>query len=505
MGLAASQARLLFITRRQADVEMGMMRNSNAQLSLSREQSNVNSQYNMMKAATKLEFQSNEITYDNLMGDAAVTLGSLNMLTDSSGAVVLNDKLADIAKSTMNTSTNPIGKGASVDQQKAFVAGASKLGLPEVEKLWDSSPKPSSSNSLWNALSQDQIKTFTRLYGKNEFGPKEAVSMDALTTTNKLGNSWGNSFVSLVSNVPLSGTECKENGLSEIKSDINTNIESLGAAAKESLKNDKKVGNKYNSSIDSSVSAMKTAWATIKQGKTSNSGSTAKKRAKNIAESNYCIGSCKNYNLFSSDDMYYAYDKKLLKEHFVASLEIHLGSAMSTVGEGNNKVYVLKPAGEYNEKGYTKTEYENLLKVFCQKYGITLSSTDSSNTDAKDKEKVSFYKAIAETIAAKGFVAPGDDKLTSENIQQQLVNGTYTINGQKASNVSGFKEVSDEKAEKEAEDWKQEQLSKINVKEKQLNVELTQLNSEYSALTTEYNSAKALIDKNIQRSFSMFQ
>ena len=55
MGLAASQARLLFITSRQNDVSAQMQRVSNQNMILARDEDEVSEKYNRMLSATKLE------------------------------------------------------------------------------------------------------------------------------------------------------------------------------------------------------------------------------------------------------------------------------------------------------------------------------------------------------------------------------------------------------------------------------------------------------------------
>jgi len=91
MGLAASQGRLLMLTARKDDVEGDLMRVANKRLELSRDSENISQEYNDALNATKL-------TYNNGAQDVDVSFGMLPsvqcMLTDTSGAVVLDDALA---------------------------------------------------------------------------------------------------------------------------------------------------------------------------------------------------------------------------------------------------------------------------------------------------------------------------------------------------------------------------------------------------------------------------
>ena len=76
MGLAASQARLLFITSRQNDVSAQMQRVSNQNMILARDEDEVSEKYNRMLSATKLEtVDGAELSYENLMGAAGAAAG----------------------------------------------------------------------------------------------------------------------------------------------------------------------------------------------------------------------------------------------------------------------------------------------------------------------------------------------------------------------------------------------------------------------------------------------
>ena len=99
MGLAASQARLLFITSRQNDVSAQMQRISNQNMILARDEDEVSTKYNKMLSATTLQAADGvDISYDSLMGAAGAANGltSANVLLNSAGKVALS--ASDIAK-----------------------------------------------------------------------------------------------------------------------------------------------------------------------------------------------------------------------------------------------------------------------------------------------------------------------------------------------------------------------------------------------------------------------
>ena len=96
MGLAASQARLLFITSRQNDVSAQMQRISNQNMILARDEDEVSEKYNRMLSGTTLEVADGvNLSYDGLMGASAANNGGGAILTESStGRVVLSKSLA---------------------------------------------------------------------------------------------------------------------------------------------------------------------------------------------------------------------------------------------------------------------------------------------------------------------------------------------------------------------------------------------------------------------------
>ena len=96
MGLAASQARLLFITSRQNDVSAQMQRVSNQNMILARDEDEVSEKYNRMLSGTTYETTDGvNLSYDALMGAGAASSGAGAIITESStGRVVLSKSLA---------------------------------------------------------------------------------------------------------------------------------------------------------------------------------------------------------------------------------------------------------------------------------------------------------------------------------------------------------------------------------------------------------------------------
>ena len=146
MGLAASQARLLFITSRQNDVSAQMQRISNQNMILARDEDEVSSTYNKMLSATTLKAADGvDISYDSLMGatGAANGLTSANVLLNSAGKVALS--ASDIAKYGLAEAGNAGDITARYPDAKSFIKAVT--GSDEIAAAADSSNKPAAAGA----------------------------------------------------------------------------------------------------------------------------------------------------------------------------------------------------------------------------------------------------------------------------------------------------------------------------------------------------------------------
>ena len=95
MGLAASQARLLFITARQNDVSARMQKISSANMVLARDEDDVMTEYNRrLNAKIRQPVDELALGYEYLMGAGAYKTNTINLVTDAkTGQVVLNSRI----------------------------------------------------------------------------------------------------------------------------------------------------------------------------------------------------------------------------------------------------------------------------------------------------------------------------------------------------------------------------------------------------------------------------
>lgn len=117
MGLAASQAKLLFITARTNQVEAGLMSISSKEMLLTDKAADLSEQYNYNRTQTMLAYNGQAgFTYDMLMGESALNSGNpLAFLTNSTDNKVILDpiyataaKAAGIAEKGGTTLNNDV-------------------------------------------------------------------------------------------------------------------------------------------------------------------------------------------------------------------------------------------------------------------------------------------------------------------------------------------------------------------------------------------------------------
>lgn len=132
MGLAASQARFLCITARKADCEYKSTALAQEKLDITKQLSDISTNYAQAMNATKLIWQNDGlandygVTYSLLMMPTAANDFNPYMITSPSGAIVLNSEYAAAAKAAGISKAGGVGSQQSRDK---FIAALSHQGL----------------------------------------------------------------------------------------------------------------------------------------------------------------------------------------------------------------------------------------------------------------------------------------------------------------------------------------------------------------------------------------
>ena len=601
MGLAASQARLLFITSRQNDVSAQMQRISNQNMILARDEDEVSTKYNKMLSATTLKAADGvDISYDSLMGASGAVNGltSANVLLNSAGKVALS--ASDIAKYGLAETGNAGDITSKYPDAKSFIKAVT--GSDEIAAAADSSDKPAAagaSTALSGKMSINDLlgkvatgtgevtngfvtTTYNWIKGQFAYGGVTSGEFDDLANNNSAINvfnessngitayfalsdgvldydrDWKNGRITDIGKKTVSISDLYSNAgnmsssimlgsamrasdkalpdLTGIKSNLNNLTNTIGAqlltalsdlgfdaeAAKKAVTTS--VG-KYNKSYASNI-----YWDEGKgDGKVYDNSAKwaeARKSALAYAEKHGAYDSGWN-DVF--DDANQKYNEGAVAIGTMAATGLHgiVATRCSEQGSNNSWQFTLNlgnlvqdivndlmntmSGGAIYDEDTSQNKVINKEKTVDVKLTAVKSSGGSSapaKTDATNESIASYYTSIYNALKNKGWAT--DTLVTDKTkLTEALKNGSYTIyaNGttSNAKNSGLFTEVSDSDAKSKAEHYYEDEMRKINRKEKQLDTELTKLQTEYSGLTNDYESVKSIITANVQKSFTYCQ
>ncbi len=600
MGLAASQARLLFITSRQNDVSAQMQRISNQNMILARDEDEVSSTYNKMLSATTLKAADGvDISYDSLMGATGAVNGltSANVLLNSAGKVALS--ASDIAKYGLAETGNAGDITSKYPDAKSFIKAVT--GSDEIAAAADSSDKPAAagaSTALSGKMSINDLlgkvatgtgdvtngfvtATYSWIKGQFAAGGVTTSEFDDLANNNSAINvfnessngitayfalsdsvptyngNWRNGRITDIGKKTVSISDLYSNAgnmsssimlgsamrasntalpdLTGIKSNLNnltntisaqllTALSDLGFDAEAAKKAVTTSVGKYNKSYSSNI-----YWD---EGK--GDGDIYDKSAKWAEARKSALAYAQKQGDYDSgwndvfDDANQKYNEGAVAIGVMAATGLHGIVATRCSEQGNNSwqftlnlgnlvqdivndlMNTMSGGAIYDEDG-SQNKVINQEKTVDVKLTAVKSSGGSSapaKTDATNESIASYYTSIYNALKNKGWAT--DTLVTDKTkLTEALKNGSYTIyaNGttSNAKNSGLFTEVSDSDAKSKAEHYYEDEMRKINRKEKQLDTELTKLQTEYSGLTNDYESVKSIITANVQKSFTYCQ
>ena len=133
-----------------------------------------------------------------------------------------------------------------------------------------------------------------------------------------------------------------------------------------------------------------------------------------------------------------------------------------------------------------------------------------------DASKVTYYRAIFNQIASNGYYSPGDNNMNdSDWLYEQLSAGNiylYTDEDnddefEAVSWSSGDSSLATEKDEAriaKAEAEYEATMKDIESKEVKLDLNLKEIDTQHNAIQTEMDSVQKVMDKNIERTFKIF-
>lgn len=201
---------------------------------------------------------------------------------------------------------------------------------------------------------------------------------------------------------------------------------------------------------------------------------------------------------------------------------------------GNNTLYSGYATYTYNGKtqainyeGSTKEQrelYDYAVAITTQFYcngnynpaGSTANIALQTANDV-DTGYIDYLKNIFNKMSSCGYYTEENENDTIKDDQwfeQQLKEGKLFLQYYSAtekdfvsttiSDDDSIQEVEDEREIALVESQYNQQLAALEKKDQQIDLELKKLDTEHNALQTEYESVKSVVDKNVEKSFSMF-
>lgn len=185
-----------------------------------------------------------------------------------------------------------------------------------------------------------------------------------------------------------------------------------------------------------------------------------------------------------------------------------------------------------NLLGYTS---DKSVKTLTQKDVTVTTEKDGPNPGTKivsvtdlgmknviyDSGAVTYYQNVFQQLQANGFDAPGDSNMMSSQwLYSQLSSGNVSLsewNNNGGTDGTGtwntvawnsgdptLKVTSDDNQAAKAEANYDAANAEIESKDKKFDLELQSIDTEHTAVQTEIDSVKKVIEKNIERSFKIF-
>ena len=534
MGLAASQARLLFITSRQNDVSAKMQRVSNDNMVLARDSDEVSEKYNKMLNATKMQLKDGvELSYDALMGSTAINnRGSMNIITNADGKVVLST--ADMSKYGLPSSGEPkdISDKLHLKVTDLVTAGESDPTTRDaiIAALSSTSTDNKTQQTSGTLTDEDKskIQKFKSAYGEYPATEKVITISDAMNKAGKGNYSSCSTYGSdrwcdiqkemgslsmeniLKGNYTAQSDKCirlaTEGDRRGVPADMaKKNMQIVCEQFKELIMNG--FGFKSGGTVDKKLTEMidslvKSAYQ-WNGGMNNGVDNTNGCKFKDLVYTN-----ATSTGGSSDNDHMWLNIQGLLQQMCDVALRASSEDYNGNMNDTSQMVTIIQ-----NSKGYSKSDYESKLQNYLGggneklqlaiNYLAPTSAATGGNTNgtATVAQKAQCYQTLYNSLYNNGWSAEN-----TENIAENLKNGTYKLNGQVlGSNTDLYEEVADKDTQAKAESYWKTEMGKIQRKEKLLDQELTKLQTEYSSLTTDYESVKSIISQNVSRSFTYCQ
>lgn len=548
MGLSASQARLLTITARKSDCEYESMRLSHEKIALSRDMERLSAEYDTAMAQTKLvwdyygkDSETTPLNYALLMTPSALNNYTPTPVTDSSGRVVLDDRLATAARAAGIPQEGLDGLPSS-DIRNKFIDSLVSTGY--ISQVQGENIKKTTYNQLAGVGSSDLVNVNT----------KEGTLQDLIGMVS--GNYYD--FSDLANGLP---TEDGGFGLNIYKDGVES-----GTGGKISL-GDLLTGNySIRGNFDhwhgqnglwswAVVDAVGTSsfWdamfdnfaAVLDTGDPTTQAAIAYAE-RMVRDSVECLSDVTASD--GHDNSNYAYYEKAPGGGFLggggatsgddigklvdSNTDSHIGIVYIENGESdpedskgdNNDGYGLNLSNM--AKAYLTYFAQYMEGISTSSYHVEKSVGESNliddmftftlvtdvDTSGDNLLVAAFWDTLFNQICTKGWTE-NENVNNQSYLQESLKNGSMYLSSladdgyyyqSNYATHSYIHEITDEDGIAQAEARYNREKSKINTKENILDMKIKNLDTEISSLSTEYDTIKSVISKNIEKVFKRY-
>ena len=570
MGLSASQARLLTITARKSDCEYESMRLSHQKIALSRDMERLSAEYDTAMAQTKLvwdyygtDSETTDLTYGLLMTPSAINNYTPSPITDSSGRVVLDDRLATAAKAAGIPQEGLDGLPSS-DVRNAFIDSLVSTGY--ISAVQGENIKKTTYNQMAGVGSSDLVNVNTT----------EGTLQDLITAVSgeyfdfSSVTSFSNQYVGEVNIVSQSNNSFEDAGDRLSMADI-LNGNYMMTARTYQYEDGKQCYN--NLTVDGGVTDVicsATVWDQMFEifeslldtgdeytraaldyarrmisDKVTNLGAgqdNGQTYGGNVEDGTGCVGttegedySSDGKNIHDNFDGWVEYNDKddktdgYVQQDWVADW-IGLGGLYNHDNDGDSD--------DDGEVSYVTINLSNMFNAYLTYFAQYMEGIDTSSYEVNDKKSNSnliddmftftivtdvdtsgdnlliaaFWDTLFNQICTKGWTE-NENVNNQDYLQESLKNGSmyissladdgYYYQGNYATHTY-IQEVTDEEGIAQAEARYNREKSKINTKENILDMKMKNLDTEISSLSTEYDTIKSVISKNIEKVFKRY-
>lgn len=512
MGLAASQARMLFLTARKNDIEFNQMRLANDKITMSRESEAVADDYNRALQQRKLAWAVDggvlSTTVTDLTYELVATKNDTNTLgqfifSDMYGRVVLSDAYKNKIFGGTSDTSGTIGTltrnqfldkfgivGANFDDPYLNVTQNGQIAAP-AGYAPKSSMTDNSANLLITAISD--YKAAVTGSGRKSDTTTVAYNKAALLLNNAI-SSVGVKIAELenAATPPAAGTKGaidlaqykkeltalnKQLVLIQTAQDININGMSPSPVMDGGQSDETEAVEDFTRKM---IQTLVTGTSGLQSGE---------------------------YDAFYDKWKTPYSNNENARQMNIAFQNKNIGISVKLDGHADGLSIGLN-TGTYT---ITNNEGNPTLLLTTARTGAT--AVDDTPKVTPERAKADYYTNLYYAIKSKGWVC--DSSATDKSaLNNKLLNGSYNIEEVDDGGVwsplssgdptSPVRNLRDDDAIAAAETKYDSEKAKIETKENQLDLQMKNLDTERTEADTEIDSVKSIISKNVERSFKMF-